>query len=666
MNRTNLARRYLPLAAAVAVQILIIAVIAPSTAPSSSSSLAAGAGGSTSGYSTGGYSTGGGSSAGSTGGSVGSAGGGSLGNTAAGAVGGTGAGGPAGVGGQGVGSTGAGGGAVGGGSGGGGSAVAGPSGAIGSSGGATGGSTGGAAPTKGGAVSSKTGGGAAAPAPGHGDTTHCVGGREFGPSIDYLAPPCTPGTIGGTYPNGGSTYKGVTGNQITIVDYVSNYGAEVNAILQAEGLLVTYAEAQPYDQAVQNFVNSHYVLWGRKVKIITYQGQCQSVPPNYQCLIPEFDQVVSTYHPYAVFWDTTLCSACFAELARDGVVGFGGAGFSDAFSNANAPFFYSADQSSSRVETAFAQWWCASLSSKNDPSRKVAYGGKQNPAQNFNGKPRVLGVISTNDPDNENTVTGVLQPALNQYCGDGNSINVHHYFYSQDINTAAQQVEAGISAMDTSSDPATSVLCLCDPVAPAFLYEGEQQHNYYPENLIASDQGMDLDQVGQSYGATNGNQSSLGCPSPQLGCEYDNAFGLSSVTSQQPQNQDAGTRVYDLGGGHGAPPFASLTATYSYWNQYNMMFSLIENTGPDLNPAHMQAAAPSMGMRGGGTTGYPEVGFAKNDYHWIQDARIVYWNKSAPSSYNAKPGTYVEVGPRVNLGGYPSQPGGPQGIPYRS
>ncbi|MEY2404309.1 MAG: hypothetical protein QOD38_1860, partial [Acidimicrobiaceae bacterium] len=163
-----------------------------------------------------------------------------------------------------------------------------------------------------------------------GDTTHCVGGRQFDPAIAFWAPPCVPGTVGATgINNGGDTYQGVTGDTITLVDYVSNYGAQVNAILAAQGSLVTFEDAQVLDHAWEKFINDHYVLYGRKVKIITYQGQCQSVPPNYSCLIPEMTSIVNTYKPYAVNWQTTLCSACYAELARLQTVAVGGTGFSD-------------------------------------------------------------------------------------------------------------------------------------------------------------------------------------------------------------------------------------------------------------------------------------------------------------------------------------------------
>ncbi|HET9732813.1 MAG TPA: hypothetical protein VFP54_09080 [Acidimicrobiales bacterium] len=590
MNRTSIARRYLPLAAVVAVQALLIAVV-PSTASSGSAVSASGAAG---------YSLGAGADAASSG---------------------PGSGGLAAVGG------------------------------ADSPGGA---SAAGVVPGTGATASATAGAGGAA---GAGDTGHCVQGREFDPGIDYYAPPCTPGTPGGRYPsNGGATAPGVTTDGITIVDYVTNYGAEINTILQAQGNLETATEAQAFDKVVASFINAHYVLYGRKINIVTYQGQCQAAPPDVQCLLPEMDSIVARYHPYAVLWQTSVCSACFAELARDHVVGFGGLGFSDQFANANAPYFYSATESATRVVDAFAQFWCAQLSSVDVPSRKTAFAGTQNPAENLNGQPRRLGVVSTNDPDNQNTVTNVLEPELRKDCGDK---VWHTYFYSQDVNTATQQTQAGIAAMNTSQNPATSVLCLCDVVAPQFSYGGSQQDNYYPEPIIASDQGMDADTAGQTY-EDNGGNASVACPTPARGCPFDTAFGLSSGGAPEAQNNDAGTRVWHAGGGTGNVPLSGSALATSLWEQYNMMASLIENTGPDLTPARMQAAAPSLGTRGGGASGHYEVGFAPGDWQWIQDTRVVYWDKHTTSVYNGKPGAYVQVeGTRFNLGQFPSLPGGP-------
>jgi hypothetical protein len=488
-----------------------------------------------------------------------------------------------------------------------------------------------------------------------------VNGRAFDPAIAWHAPACVPGTPGGSYPNnGGATYQGVTKNGITIVDYVTNYGAEVNAILEAQGQLVTADEAKIFDKAMANFMNTHYVFYGRKVSIITYQGQCQSVPPDVQCLRTEIDRVIDTYHPYMFFWNTTLCSECYREIARKKTVAMGGVGFSDELSNALAPYFYSASESATRIELAFAQFWCNQMSSVNEPNRRVKWAstrnGAQNPAQNFNGEKRRLGVISTNDPDNEDTVFKVLAPALKKGCGDK---IWHTYFYDQNINTAAQQVEAGIAAMDTPQDPANVVLCLCDSVAPAFLYEGEQNHNYYPENVIATNQQMDYDQTAQSYMEQSDGSPSLACPTPARGCEFDHAFGLSVEYPQESQSNNVATRVFHAGGGQGDLPMQPLAGLITV-EHYLLMGNLIQNTGPNLTPATMQARAPALGAIGGGKSGHKLLDLGPNNWQWFQDVRVVYWDRARKSPWNAINGSFVEVeGSRFNLGQFPTYKGGP-------
>jgi hypothetical protein len=585
VNRSTLARRYAPLAAALAVQLVII-VLAPSTAQKGT---AVSAGGANSGF--------------AAGPDVGGPGGpGDLGGAAGGAAGAAGTSGP-------------------------------------------GGGAAGAAGARGGA--------GLPPGVASGDTSHCAGGHQYDPGLAYWAPPCVPGAPGAPFPNnGGSTGPGVTADSITMVDYVTNYGAEVNAILQAQGQLVTADDAKPFDAAMANFINKRYTLYGRKFKIVTYQSPCQAVPPDVRCLTQDIDKVIDQYKPYAVFWNTTLCSACFAEIARKGVIALGGDGFSDKFANDLKPYFYSGGESATRVETSFAEWWCKNMTSVGT-ARKVRYALPNNPAQNFNGQPRRLGVISTNDPDNEDTVKQVLAPALAK-CGDK---IWHTYFYDQNINTAAQQVEAGISAMDTPQDPASVVLCLCDSVAPAFLYQGQQNHNYYPENVIASDQQMDWDTSGQSYTSTNG-QPVLACPSPGRGCVYDLAFGLS-IESQEPQNNDEGVRLIKDGGGSGAPGHMTPITASQWARHYSMLANFIEATGPRLTAANMQAAAVTLPPVGGGATGKTLLSVSPGDWYWMQDTRLVYFDKHKPSPYNGQPGTYVQIGPRYNIGQFPSTPNGP-------
>ncbi|MDT7544298.1 MAG: hypothetical protein QOE99_408 [Actinomycetota bacterium] len=519
--------------------------------------------------------------------------------------------------------------------------------AAGTTGAVTGGTTGaGGAP--GTAAAAGTSGQTAAVA---GDTKHCIGGRQFDPAIDYYAPPCVQGVPGAAFANnGGATWQGVSKDTIEIVQYVPDYGAAVNTILKAQGLFYDANQAAVLDAAFARFINAKYQLYGRKVHVDTFQGTCATVPPDLKCLIPEMDTMVDKYHPYAVLFSTTVCSACFAELARKKVITSGGSGFSDEFHNANAPYNYDVSMSSTRMSQQFAEFWCKQMTSKGNTGRTAIFAGTQNPAQNFRTKPRVLGVVSTNDPDNENTVKKVLYPALKKGCGE--VVGTHEYFYAQDISRAQQQSQAGTAAMN-DSNPATSVVCLCDPVAPQFSYSAAAQNNYWPESLVATNQAMDFDSSGQTYVDDNGNPT-LACPNPRQGCPFDNGIGLGAANPQVAPAQMAGVKIFNMYSGGAALPVQPPTADI-FWNNFNLFASLIENTGPFLTPARMQQAAPALGARGGGSTGQALLRFSKGNYSWTQDTRVLYFNKHQASPYNGKNGKYISIeGNRFELGQFPT------------
>jgi hypothetical protein len=256
----------------------------------------------------------------------------------------------------------------------GGSSAVGPGGTVTGPGGSTaGGATSGSGTTTGGATAPGT-------AQLTGSTKHCVDGRQFDPAIEYFAPPCVPGVPGAAFDNnGGATWQGVTDDTIEFVVYVADYGAEVNAILKAQGLYYNAQQARQWSEAYAKFISDHYQLYGRRIHVDTVQGGCRTVPPDYPCLIKDMDALVAKYHPYAVIWDTTVCSQCFAELSRLHVVNTGGGGFSDAFHNANAPYSYDAGESATRIQLAFADWWCNQMTSEGNSGRTAIFAGDQNP-----------------------------------------------------------------------------------------------------------------------------------------------------------------------------------------------------------------------------------------------------------------------------------------------
>ncbi len=487
--------------------------------------------------------------------------------------------------------------------------------------GSTGGGSGGADGGTGGTAGGTTGG------PPAGDTSHCKGGRQFDPAIDFYAPPCVPSFSGD---NGGATYQGVTQDKITIVRYLGKGNDAVDAILKAQDAFVEVDQYKAFHVAATKFINANYELYGRQVEIKTVQGSCETIPPAVACLRNEMKEIVTGNKPYFVYWNTSLCSGCFDELSKQRTPNAGGWHFRDSFSQARKPYHWDVQMSGTKMAQHTGRFWCAQLA-----GRPAIYAGSGNPAQNLRDNPRVIGVISTDDPENKGTVEGELAAELAK-CGT--SIGDHKYFYEQNITTADQQRRAAVLRMNpvgSGEKAATSVLCFCDLVAPSFLYSEEQQQNYYPENIVVGSGFMDTDAASQAYMGT------LGCPAAAAKpCNFEDAFGLSSINAQEAKFKDTGQRVWNAGGGQGNAPFESVTGE---WDYLNMIASLIQGAGPNLNPSSMEAGAFRQGIRG--DAAHVARGFSPGSYAWNQDMRTVYWSPKTAAGWNGKAGAYIQVGP---------------------
>jgi hypothetical protein len=77
----------------------------------------------------------------------------------------------------------------------------------------------------------------------------------------------------------------------------------------------------------------------------------------------------------------------------------------------------------------------------------------------------------------------------------------------------------------------------------------------------------------------------------------------------------------------------------------------------------MAAQAPSLGAVGGPGSPHELLEFRDGTGFWVQDAKLIYYDKHGTSLYNKEPGTYVQVGDRVKLGGWQATPDGQPNIP---
>jgi hypothetical protein len=520
---------------------------------------------------------------------------------------------------------------------------------AGGGGGAAGGATAGARTGGGGAAGGAAAGGAQEADGPSGDTSHCVEGRQFDPKIYFYAPKCV-GKFTGKNP--GATYQGVSDKEVKVIVYQGKPNEAVDAVLTAQGSNPSDAQRQAFDTAVAKFVNDKFELYGRKFVLERVKGNCETVPPNYVCLRNEMrDDIVKGRKPFIVVWNTSLASPAFDELSAQATINIGGWHFRDVFNQQRRPYRWDVQMGGTQLARHAGQFWCAKLHGKKaefagetDPSRpQTQPGSGKNPSTNdIRGKTRVLGVISTDDPENKLNINTLKQELAK--CG---AKVAHEFFYSQDIGRAQEQRSAAVQRMRENSNggESTSIMCFCDLVAPIFLYQTCEEQGYYPEHVIVGAGFMDADQAAQVY------DNLL----PPKGYQFENAFGISSIPGQVKHSDSFAAKVFRAGGGTG-DPYTSAGADLDY---YMMAATMIQAAGPNLTPPNVERAMFAQGERGIGINDPFLFGrvVKPGDYTWNEDMREVYWSPRKVAPVNGKPGTYVDIngGKRFRLGEY--QPG---------
>ena len=587
-----LARRYAPFLLLAIAQLFLVIVV-PSKAPRATALGTYGGGGA----------TGGGVAAGGTGGG---------GTGDVGATGGTG--GAAAGGGGGV--TGGAGGAGGGGVAGGGSGGAVGGGAAGGSGGAGGG----------GVAGGGTGGGSGAPTAGlKGDPTHCVAGKQVDDSV-YLgggavSPPCTPRFAGN---NGGATAPGVSKDSINVIYYRPQENQAVDAALQAESLYSSPADDKAFLAKAQDWANARYELYGRKLNIQEIQGNCAYAAPDTACLRGEASGIISQYHPFAMIWATQVAPEFYDEYSRRGIMNFGGWHFDDSFSTQRRPLHWDVFMGGTFQSKLAGEFWCKELAGK--PARFAG-------SPTLKTKTRKLGIFVPDNP----TFSSTGQELASIVKGCGSAVEVVQY--SQDTSTAAEQATSQISKL--SGDGVTSIMCVCDPIAPSYFTKAATAQAYFPEWPMVGSGLIDYDALARLYDSQ----------------QWALAFGLSDLGQPVQFEQSDAAVVWRQAGGSGSPAArgANLPLAYVSFIGYG-----VDLAGPNLTAAAFEAgmfnSAPVHPYASTHDPRKSQLHAFPGKYNLIADARLVYWDNTATSSLDGKQGAYIPIngGARYSYGAVPN------------
>jgi hypothetical protein len=459
------------------------------------------------------------------------------------------------------------------------------------------------------------GGGAAPSAAGPAATA--AAGRCSGRQVpgDPYSPPCA--TWAGT--NGGSTSKGVTGNQIVVAYRITNDQSFQQTLAQLAGASLedTQADVERTITALAQYFNSHYQFYGRKITVRFYTGQgslANELVGNGQAQA-EAD-AVTVGQQIKAFADLSAESEPYADaLFRQGVMGFGDPYMSQHWHQQHAPYDWSIAADGTKVASFAAEYEVQKLCPAGSPA---AYAGG-----NLKNKPRKFATLAPDNSWYQESVQVARGIASQAGCDPGENVE-----YQLDLGTMSNQASNIIAKLQ--SDGVTTVFCGCDPIIPVFLSGVAARQGYFPEFIVTGTALTDQDIVGQLW-----NQQFAA-----------HALGISPNAAPVPSTQTLGYAAYKTVRSD-EPAFV---VDLVYYQMAELAIGL-QMAGPDLTPATfqngMRAYPPAVGPAG-------LWDFAPGNFTIGEDVQEICWNPKLISTYNNKQGAYTRpVAARWRFGQIP-------------
>jgi hypothetical protein len=419
---------------------------------------------------------------------------------------------------------------------------------------------------------------------------------------DPYSPPCI--TFSGS--NGGATSKGVTSNNIVVSVRLTSDQSFGQTLAQLAGaqLRDTNADNVRTIEALAQYFNTHFQLYGRKIVIKTYNGQgslSNELLGEGQAQAQEDATTVSKQ--IGAFADITAESEPYATaLQQQGVLGFGDPYMPGYWHQNHAPYDWSVATDGTDLATAIGNYAVQKLC-----GGSAAYAGGT-----LKGKPRKIAGIA---PANELYQTSATQ--FKQIM-NASGCAVDNYSYTLDLGTESQQAENLVAQLKAKGY--TTIICGCDPIFPVYMTGQEASQSYLPEFVEIGAALVDQDYVGQLYNQT----------------AYAHAFGISPNEPTVPSTETLGYAAYKTVDPGSEPAFF----VNNIYEQMDMMAIGIEMAGPDLTPQSFQTGMfkfpPRLGPAG-------LWGFSTSQYTTPNDFHEVCWSPTTISQYNNKQGAYTNT-----------------------
>jgi hypothetical protein len=257
---------------------------------------------------------------------------------------------------------------------------------------------------------------------------------------------------------------------------------------------------------------------------------------------------------------------------------------------------------------------------------------------------RKLGIVVPEIRANTLTAQRVIDAVRS--CGGPDAAVDHPFTYKSDINSATQQTEATVAAL--VQQKVTTIVCMCDPIAPVFLTQGLSSQRYFPEHVLPGLGLLDYDLLGQLY-------------DPQ---QWQHAFGPSQLPIPGSLDDSDPGRVWRAQGNSGHP--CGNNGCGIPWAYMSFLGSALQQTGPQLDPLTFEQGVLGNLPPTGGSGRSQLMQFGAGDYTGVSDEKEVYWDPTVTTPTDGSKGAYVPVNGdrRYQLGQW-GESGDLSGIPVR-
>jgi hypothetical protein len=439
----------------------------------------------------------------------------------------------------------------------------------------------------------------------------CAGGTLQDSNTPY-SPPCL--KWNGT-DNGGATSRGVGKDTITVVmrERNSDSGSssrdseKLREQAREKGLTDTKEDQIRSRDALLEYFNSRFQLYGRKVKLVTYEGRGNMIKEFSGSGQEEANaDALKVGQEIGAFADLSAISQpYFDALVRQKVVSFGGLHLPESYYASKAPYGWG-----QLIDcTTLVQNATDLLAKRFKPTENAVRAGSTALRQ----KPRKYGLLVPDDPVYKQCVEEG-KPRLRAAGIDiAKEINYALDFskMQQDApNMAAQLKGAGV----------TTVILVTDPALPYFLTGAATQQDYWPEWFTSGSALTDIDILGQFYDQD----------------QWQFAYGQSFLSDIFQGKDSESYRAFKAVRPNEEP---AITRDQYYYS-FLMLFIGLQMAGPNLTPDTFAAGLYAYPAR---TGSFGRWSFSPTDHTASDDAREIYYDRNALSAFNNKPGRWITL-----------------------